>query len=208
MAEHGDLAVAGTSRASRAGERRPGRDARRGSNEMVVALYTDHGSGLRRFAAGLTGDRGRAEDIVQETMLRAWRHPEAVDGQRGDPQARLYTVTRRVAIDQHRARQARPAEVASPATLAARTAPDQIDAAITQWDLAASLDGLPARHRDLLAARYLRGHSIAEIAAALHIPAGTVKSRLAAARGVLRRRLQTGNGFRARQEPVTGGRAW
>lgn len=208
MAKQGELAVAGMSGAWRAGERRPGRDARRGNNEMVAALYAEHGSGLRRFAAGLTGDRGRAEDIVQETMLRAWRHPETVDGRRGDPRAWLYTVARRVAIDQHRARPARPAEVTGLATLAARTAPDHLNAAITQWDLGAALDSLPARHRDLLAARYLRGHSIAEIAAALHIPAGTVKSRLAAARGVLRRRLQTGNGFRARQEPVTGGRAW
>jgi DNA-directed RNA polymerase specialized sigma24 family protein len=148
MAEQCELAVARMSCASCAGERRPGRDGRRGTSEMLAALYADHGSDLRRFAAGLTGDHGRAEDIVHH-----------------------------------------------------------IDAAITQWDFAAALHGLHPRHRDLLAARYLRGHSIAEIAAALHLPAGTVKSRLAAARDVLRQRLQAGTGFRAWQETITGGRA-
>ena len=80
--------------------------ARRGGNEMLATIYADHGSNLRRFTAGLTGDHGRAEDVIQETMLRAWRHPEAVDGRRGDPRAWLFTVARRVAVDQHRARQA------------------------------------------------------------------------------------------------------
>ena len=207
MAEQCELAAARMSCASSAGERRPGRHGRRGTSEMLAALYADYAGDLRRFAAGLTGDDGRAEAIVQETLLRAWRHPGTAGGHRGDPRAWLYTAARRVAIDQHRARQARPAEVAGVAALAGTAAPDRIDAAISRWDLAAALDGQHPRHRDLLAARYLRGRSIGEIAAALHLPAGTVKSRLAAARHVLRRRLQTGNGFRARQETITGSRA-
>ena len=67
----------------------PPHGARRGSGEMLTALYTDHGSALRRFAARLTGDPGRAEDIVQETMLRAWRHPDRVTGRTGAPMAWL-----------------------------------------------------------------------------------------------------------------------
>ena len=58
--------------------------------------------GLRRLR--LTGgDRGRAEDVVQETMLRAWRHPEALDPARGEIRPWLFTVARRIAIDAHRA---------------------------------------------------------------------------------------------------------
>ena len=111
----------------------PPHGTRRGSGEMLATLYADHGSALRRFATRLTGDPGRAEDIVQETMLRAWRYPEKVAGHTGAPRAWLYTVARHLAIDQHRARQARPTEPAGLTVLAGRAAPDQIDAAIIQF---------------------------------------------------------------------------
>ena len=166
----------------------------RDPDEMLTALYADHGSALRRFVARLSGDHSRAEDIVQETMLRAWRHPERVAGHTGAPRAWLYTVARHLAIDQHRARQARPAEPAGLTLLASRPAPDQIDAAIAQWDLATALASLRPRDRDLLTARYLRDRSVGQIAADLNIPAGTIKSRLSAARDALRQRLQPGNG--------------
>jgi RNA polymerase sigma-70 factor (ECF subfamily) len=166
----------------------------RDPGEMLATLYADHGSALRRFAARLSGDHSRAEDIVQETMLRAWRHPERVTGRTGAPLAWLYTVARHLAIDQHRARQARPTEPAGLTVLASRAAPDQIDTAITQWDLATALASLRPRDRDLLTARYLRDRSIGQIAAEQNIPAGTIKSRLSAARAALRQRLQPGNG--------------
>jgi RNA polymerase sigma-70 factor, ECF subfamily len=168
--------------------------ARCGSGEMLATLYADYASDLRRFAAGLTGDHGCAEDIVQETMLRAWRHPERVAGRTGAPWVWLYTVARHLAVDQHRARRARPAEAVGPAVLAGRAAPDQIDAAITHWDLTSALAGLRPRDRDLLTARYLRDRSIDEIAADLNVPAGTIKSRLSAARDALRQHLPPGNG--------------
>jgi RNA polymerase sigma-70 factor (ECF subfamily) len=178
------------SAAASAAPSRPG--ARRGTGEMLAALYADYGSELRRFATCLTGDHGRAEDIVQETMLRAWRHPEKVGGRTGAPRAWLYKVVRHLAIDQHRARRARPAEATGLMVLAGLAAPDQIDAAITGWDLARALAGLRPADRDLLAARYLRDRSVNDIAADLDLPAGTIKSRLFAAREALRRNLQPG----------------
>ena len=42
----------------------------------MCALYTEHAAALLRFAMRLTGDRSCAEDLVQETLLRAWQHPE------------------------------------------------------------------------------------------------------------------------------------
>lgn len=166
----------------------------RDPSELLATLYADHGSALRRFATRLTGDRGRAEDIVQETMLRAWRHPEKVAGRTGAPLAWLYTVARHLAIDQHRARRAHPAEPAGLTVLASWTVPDQIDTAIVQWDLATALASLRPRDRDLLTARYLRDRSIGQIAAELNVPAGTIKSRLSVARAALRRNLQPRNG--------------
>jgi RNA polymerase sigma-70 factor (ECF subfamily) len=127
-----------------------------------------------------------AEDVVQETMLRACQRPGSVVGQ--PARGWLFTVARHWAIDQHRARQARPAEVAAMAELTARAAPDQIDATITRCDLAAAMAGLCPRDRCLLTAYYLHDDSITKIATDLGVPAGTVKSRLSAARAALRRR--------------------
>ena len=114
----------------------------RDPGELLATLYADHGSALRRFAARLTGDHSRAEDIVQETMLRAWRHPEGVVGRTGAPLAWLYTVARHLTSDQHRARQARSTEPAGLTVLASWAAPGQINAAITQWDLTTALASL------------------------------------------------------------------
>ena len=68
-------------------------------------LWDDHAGPLLGFVLRLTGgDRGRAEDVVQETLLQAWRHPEALDPARGPIRPWLLTVARRVVIDQYRAR--------------------------------------------------------------------------------------------------------
>jgi len=88
---------------------------------------------------------------------------------------------------------------------ASQAAPDQIDAAIAKWDLATALASLRPRDRNLLTARYLRDRSIGQIAADLNIPAGTVKSRLTAARDALRRKLQSGNGSAGPRGTAIGG---
>jgi RNA polymerase sigma-70 factor, ECF subfamily len=164
--------------------------ARGETDRALAALYADHGGALLRYAMHLTaGDMHSAEDVVQETMLRACQRPGSVVGQ--PVRAWLFTVARHWAIDQHRARQARPAEVAGMAELTARAAPDQIEAAITRWDLAAAMAGLHPRDRCLLTAHYLHDDSITKIATDLGVPAGTVKSRLSAARDALRRRLRS-----------------
>jgi RNA polymerase sigma-70 factor (ECF subfamily) len=166
------------------------RAARGETDRALAALHADHGGALLRYAMHLTGgDMHSAEDVVQETMLRACQRPGSVVGR--PVRAWLFTVARHWAIDQHRARQARPAEVAGMAELTARAAPDQIDAAITRWDLAAAMAGLPPRDRCLLTAYYLYDDSITKIATDLGVPAGTVKSRLSAARDALRRRLRS-----------------
>mgnify|MGYP003694410337 CR=1 FL=1 len=46
---------------------------------MMRVLYDEHAAALWRYALRLTGDQARAEDVVQETLLRAWRHPEVTD---------------------------------------------------------------------------------------------------------------------------------
>src|SRR5690348_18433918 len=78
--------------------------------ELVRALYAEHAAALLRFTLRMTdGDRQRAEDIVQETLLRAWLHPEAIAERPARPW--LFAVARNLAVDAHRARKARPMEV-------------------------------------------------------------------------------------------------
>lgn len=143
--------------------------------ELVRALYREHAGPLLRYVLHLTsGDRQRAEDIVQETLLRAWLHPEAIVSRPARPW--LLAVARNLAVDAHRARQARPHEVGEGA-LQTTAVPDAADRALESWAVADALRSLRPDHRAVLLETYYRGHSVAEAAAALGVPSGTVKSR-------------------------------
>lgn len=89
------------------------RHSRGTSDEALVrALYEEHGRALLAYATRLTGDRAAAEDVVQETLIRAWRHPDALLNGKGSVRGWLLTVARNIITDRHRARAARPTEVA------------------------------------------------------------------------------------------------
>jgi RNA polymerase sigma-70 factor, ECF subfamily len=140
-------------------------------------LYEQHAAPLLSYALRLTGgDRGRSEDIVQETLLRAWRHPQALDPERGPVRSWLFTVARNVAVDAHRARRSRPTEVGDE-PLALIPAADEIEKALDSWLVADAMSALSSDHRAVLVETYYLGRSVAEAAAVLGIPAGTVKSR-------------------------------
>ncbi|WP_307864537.1 sigma-70 family RNA polymerase sigma factor [Allobranchiibius sp. CTAmp26] len=145
------------------------------------ALYDQHASALFGFAVQLcSGDRGRAEDIVQETLVRAWQHlPEQPPGRQGI-RPWLFTVARRIAIDQHRRSQARPDEVAGVgADQILMSTPDDTDLeeSLNRIVILDALAALSAEHREVLMQTYYAGHTVAEAARVLQIPVGTVKSR-------------------------------
>jgi RNA polymerase sigma-70 factor (ECF subfamily) len=163
--------------------------AGRGSDEALVrALYSEHAAPLLRYALHLTsGDQQRAEDIVQETLLRAWLHPEAIADRPARPW--LFAVARNLAVDAFRARRARPHEVGEGA-LELVAVPDGADRALESWAVADALRTLRPEHRGVLLETFYRGHSVAEAATALGIPAGTVKSRTFYALRALRLALE------------------
>jgi RNA polymerase sigma-70 factor (ECF subfamily) len=141
-------------------------------------LFHQHSSALLAYALRLTdGDRGRAEDVVQETLLRAWRHPEAMAPERGAPRAWLFAVARRIAVDAHRRRGARPAEVGDDALALIADPVDEVERALESWLVADALSALTASHREVLLETYFRGRTVSEAAEVLGVPAGTVKSR-------------------------------
>jgi RNA polymerase sigma-70 factor, ECF subfamily len=142
---------------------------------LVRAVYAEHGGALFGYVLRLVaGDRQRAEDIVQETLLRAWLHPDAIVSRPARPW--LFAVARNLAVDAHRARRARPHEVGEGA-LQLTAVPDTADRALESWAVADALRSLRPDHRAVLLETYYLGRSVAEAASVLGIPAGTVKSR-------------------------------
>lgn len=147
-----------------------------GNEALVHAVYSAHGRAMLVYATRLLGDRAAAEDVVQEALIRAWRHPEALSDGRGSVRGWLLTVVRNLVIDRVRARDARPPEVpeepdTGPAT---RDHADAVAAAVT---VHAALATLSPEHRAVLEQVYLHGRDLEETAAALGVPKGTVKSR-------------------------------
>jgi RNA polymerase sigma-70 factor (ECF subfamily) len=144
----------------------------------IEAVCRLHARPLYRFLLKITfGDRREAEDLLQETLLRAWRYLQDHSADVTVLRPWLYTVARRAAIDAARARQARPAEVI-PADLAALPAArDDIDRLVTGLTIRQALTTLTPDHRQVLYEIFYRGHTARQAATALGIPEGTVKSR-------------------------------
>lgn len=142
--------------------------------ELIRALFEDHAGPLYGYVLRLIGDPGKAEDVVQETLLRAWRHPSKLEGR--PVRAWLFTVARNLVVDQHRARMARPRETGDDA-LAVLPADDELDRAVESWAVADALASLRPEHREVVLETYYRGRSVKEAARILGIPPGTVKSR-------------------------------
>ncbi|WP_030378468.1 MULTISPECIES: sigma-70 family RNA polymerase sigma factor [unclassified Streptomyces] len=157
----------------------------------LAALQREHGRPLFALLLRLCdGDRQRAEDLVQETLLRAWQHPEALRAHDfTSVRPWLLTVARRLAIDARRARQARPAEVGDAVLAHAPVCADHAERSAAMLDVREAVKTLTPEHREVLVQVYFRGASVAEAAEALGIPPGTVKSRAYYALRALRRVL-------------------
>lgn len=156
---------------------------------LMKALYDEHAAVLWRYAMRLTGDRNRAEDVVQETLLRAWQHPEVVGDTERSARAWLFTVARNLVIDESRSARAR-SEVTSLDKAPEQAGPDEVNAALDRLLIADALAQLSAEHRAVVCRSYYRGWTTAQIAADLGIAEGTVKSRLHYAVRAMRLTLQ------------------
>lgn len=152
---------------------------------------------LLRVARTLTASWADAEDIVQDTLVRAWRALDRFDGQH--PRAWLLTILRHTYLNSQRRR--RPDLVADASALEGRrpafgitAAPDPEERHLEREfssDLDDALAGLHPRYRTVLMLIDVDQLSYAEAAAVLDIPLGTVMSRLSRARDRLRRALRT-----------------
>lgn len=142
-------------------------------------LYAEHAAAIWRYAVRLTGDPARAEDVVQETLLRAWRHPEVTSDGTRSARAWLFTVARNLVIDDRRSARFRN-ESGTPdmESTADRAGPDEVEAALNRMLLGEAIAGLSEDHRAVIGRAYYQGKTTAQIATDLDIAEGTVKSRL------------------------------
>ncbi|MDQ0772143.1 sigma-70 family RNA polymerase sigma factor [Streptomyces aurantiacus] len=141
-------------------------------------LYDDHARDLHNYVLRLLGgDRHRAEDVVQETLLRCWRTQSLDDDQPLRPW--LFRVARNLVVDEYRLRMARPQEVDGTAWLDELLAKrDDVDLLLSSMILREAFKALSPNHREVLYETYYTGRSTREVALVLGIPPGTVKSRL------------------------------
>ncbi|MEU3649859.1 sigma-70 family RNA polymerase sigma factor [Lentzea sp. NPDC034063] len=143
---------------------------------LVRSLYRTHGQMLLSYVTRLTGgDWATAEDVVQETFMRAWQHPEVF--RRSDRPVRgwLMTVARNLLIDKARARSKRPREV--PYACEEHTESDRTEHVLNSIVVFKALSRLSFEQREVLLQTYLCDRTFSNAAAGLGIREGTAKSR-------------------------------
>jgi RNA polymerase sigma-70 factor (ECF subfamily) len=146
------------------------------TGEALRTLYRAYGGELLGFALNSLADRETAEEIVQETFTRAWRHADRYDADRGSVRTWLYQIARHAIIDARRRASARPSLAPAGAEEHEAGGPS-IEQAMLGWQVAAAIERLSPEHRQVVRLAHIRGMSVREIAEACGLPEGTVKSR-------------------------------
>lgn len=149
---------------------------------------TEHIPRLRRYARALVGAQ-RADDLVQDCLERAWSRRHLWDGQ-GNLRAWLFTLLHHLHANQVRRLAGAPPLEPLPDEDPPALAPSRHEAALDLRDLERALTALTPEHREVLLLVGLEQLDYVEVATILNIPLGTVMSRLARAREVLRRTLR------------------
>lgn len=157
-------------------------------NDMLAlaALVTEHSETLYRYAYRLSGSAADAEDLTQQTFLAAHRHLEQLR-EPGRAKSWLYAILRNVYLKQLRSQGG--VQVNSLQDVAEPAAGVALEAPIDDEQLQAALLELPAEYRSPVVLFYFSELSYKEIAEQLEVPIGTVMSRLARAKSLLKKRL-------------------
>lgn len=139
-------------------------------------LYVRYARPVLGLALRRLGDRGRAEDAVQDAFAAVWRSAAHYDRRRGPGAPWLYTVARNAIVDGLR-RAPEPVAPVSDLPSDAPGPPEVAETAYDAWRVHRALETLPQAEREVIELAYWSGLSQSEVAAFLGIPLGTVKTR-------------------------------
>jgi len=142
-------------------------------------LYSRFANDVLRVSYFYLGDRQQAEDVTQDVFLRL--HTSAPDLEPGKEKAWLLKVALNRCRDLWRAAWVKRVVLGSPA-LELVPAPDQMEDRMEKQELLSAIRKLPPGFRDVILLHYYQGYGIAEIAVMLHLPEGTISSRLSRGR--------------------------
>ncbi|MGH3641732.1 MAG: sigma-70 family RNA polymerase sigma factor [Mycobacterium sp.] len=158
--------------------------------ELMRRIHDEHAPALLRYVLRLTGgDRGFAEDVLQESLLRLWKNSTILTTYSEDStRAWLYTVARNLVIDDRRS--SRYKRELQTETVPERSTPDIFGPAVDKWVVSDALRSLSPEHRAVVVRAHYLGQTAVEIARHEGIPPGTVKSRLHYALRALRVALE------------------
>ncbi|MGW3661749.1 sigma-70 family RNA polymerase sigma factor [Streptomyces sp. NPDC005141] len=159
-------------------------------------LYLEHGPALYSYVLRmLDGDTHRAEDVIQETLLRCWNKQNLTDDEGMAVRPWMFRVARNLVIDTHRTRKARPLEFSGTGWLSDMCAEvDDIERMLSSMVLHDALQALTPAHREVLRATFFADRTTQQAADDLGIPRGTVKSRVYYALRSLKLALQERGG--------------
>ena len=166
------------------------RDGLGGDPDAVIReLYSHYAKALHGYVEQFCADRASADDIVQETFIRAWRHLPQLSADDRPVRPWLYRVARNLLIDANRAARARP--MTMPGQPAGEIAIDSgLDEVLDRQLVFAALQHLSPAHQSVLVETFYRGGTMAAVARELGIPHGTARSRLHYALDAMRKHLQ------------------
>jgi RNA polymerase sigma-70 factor (ECF subfamily) len=165
-------------------------DELRGDPDAVIRqLYSHYAKALHGYVEQFCPDRASADDIVQETFIRAWRHLPQLSADDRPVRPWLFRVARNLLIDANRAERARPMTV--PGEPAGEIGTDSgLEEILDRELVSAALQHLSPAHQTVLVETFYRGGTMATVARELGIPHGTARSRLHYALDAMRRQLQ------------------
>jgi RNA polymerase sigma-70 factor (ECF subfamily) len=147
-----------------------------GDRAAFDQLYQRYVRSVFGLALRRLGDRGRAEDAVQETFAAVWRSARSYRPERGPAAPWLYAVARNAITDRLRARTETPGELPDRPTDEPGPS-DHAETSYVAWQVHRALEELPPREREVVELAYWSGLSQSEVADFLGIPLGTVKTR-------------------------------
>src|SRR3954471_8227559 len=149
------------------------------TGDSLRTLYRRYSDELYGFAYQALGDRGAADEIVQDVFTSVWRNAGSYNVDRGSFRTWVYRIARNAVIDKRRRNSVRPAlSVYEETPETARGERDEsIEQATLRWQVAAALAKLTPEHREVVRLAHYEGMTMREIAEAKGLPIGTIKSR-------------------------------